>query len=64
MGKEVFTPEGESLGEVLDVTLFSFARVRELLVQTSTGVQKIQGDRVERVEVDRILLKDVMPVNE
>ncbi len=64
MGKQVVTHEGESLGEVLDVALYNFSRVKELLVETSTGVLNIDGEMVERIEADRILLKNVPAINE
>ncbi len=64
LGKEVFTHDGESLGMVLDVTLFSFSRVKQLLVETETGMRRIGEDLIERVEPERILLRDARPVNE
>jgi sporulation protein YlmC with PRC-barrel domain len=64
MGKEVFTPEGRCLGEVLDVALYSFSRVKELIVGSEEGVVSIDGDLIERVEADRILLKGLPGVNE
>lgn len=58
------THDGESLGEVLDVALFNFSRVKELLVETATGVMNIDGEMVDRIEADRILLKNVPAINE
>ncbi len=64
LGKQVVTHDGESLGEVLDVALYNFSRVKELLVETATGVMNIDGEMVERIEADRILLKNVPAINE
>ncbi|MCJ2520005.1 MAG: hypothetical protein LN412_03540 [Candidatus Thermoplasmatota archaeon] len=60
----MFTHDGESLGQVLDVTVFSFSRVNQLLIETDKGVVNIDGEMVERVEADRILLKRGRAVNE
>ncbi|MEE9236480.1 MAG: hypothetical protein V3U52_01645 [Thermoplasmata archaeon] len=60
----MFTHDGECLGQVLDVTVFSFSRVNQLLIETDKGVVNIDGEMVERVEADRILLKHGRAVNE
>ncbi len=64
LGKKVFTPEGECLGEVLDVSLYSFSRVKQILVETEKGVRNIDWDLVSRIEPDRILLRRWEAVNE
>lgn len=58
LGKEVVTPEGETVGVVRDVTVFSFETVRHLLVETRSGLLAVEGDLVDRVEAERILLKE------
>lgn len=57
LGKDVVTPKGETLGAVQDVTVFGFSTVRQLLVETGSGLVNVDGDLVDRVEADRILLK-------
>ncbi|MFQ5837601.1 MAG: hypothetical protein ACE5HJ_02315 [Thermoplasmata archaeon] len=60
----MFTSKGECLGHVLDVTLYSFSRVKQLVVETDEGMRNINEDLVDRIEPDRILLKHVVALNE
>ncbi len=57
LGKDVVTPEGETVGFVRDVTVFGFSTVKQLLVETRSGLVSVDGGLVERVDAERILLK-------
>ncbi len=63
IGKDVFTPDGRRLGPVLDVSVYSFARVKQLLVETAEGLLNIDSTLIETVEPERILLKEARPVS-
>ncbi len=45
------------MGTVRDVTVFAFSTVKQLLVETRSGLVNVDEDEVDRVEADRILLK-------
>lgn len=63
LGKDVFTKEGARLGSVEDVSLYSYAAVKALYVETNEGLVPIDEALIESITASRILLK-ARPVNE
>lgn len=57
LGKDVFTAEGDRLGSVEDVSVYSYTHVKALFVETNEGWTSIDEALIEAIEGDRILLK-------
>ncbi|GEM_PF-6987624 len=60
LGKAARGPQGEDLGEVVDVGLHSYSRVKFLLVEDKTRtvpIRTVSVDEVEGVAADRVTLR-------